>query len=413
MPAATKVRTAPVPAGRQAEALPVAAAPAGPALAPGRAARGHVCFVAPNLWLVFSGQTDIPFAGGAELQQAILARLLAREGWRVSIITQDFGQADGVAIDGVVVRKVFGVREGVPILRFVHPRLTRMWRALREVDADIYYYRSASMWVGVLAEFCRRRGKRLVYSAASDPDFEPGIGGQIRYARDRWLFRRGVARADALVAQNQAQVNAARAHYGREAVHIPSCYTPPASATPACAGAGGGDRVLWVGTLRATKRPEIFLELARRLPQWRFTLIGAPAPEDPALFGRIAAQAKLVPNLEFTGFLPLPETEKWFDRARVLVNTSLYEGLPNTFLQAWARGVPTLATVDVGTTANLAVGGTDALARELERLLRERRAWREASQRCRDYFACTHSPREVLARYLRLFEQLMTQPSRA
>ena len=399
MLAAAKVRTAAAVAARQDDTLPV----------PGRAARGHVCFVAPNLWLVFSGQTEIAFAGGAELQQAMLARLLAGAGWRVSIITQDFGQPDGIEIDGVVVRKVFAARDGVPVLRFAHPRLTRMWRALREVDADIYYYRSAAMWVGVLAEFCRRRGKRLVYAGASDPDFRPDIGGQIRYARDRWLFRRGVARADALVAQNQAQVSAARLHYGREAIYIPSCYMPP----PSAGGSAQGDRVLWVGTLRATKRPEMFLELARRLPAWRFTLIGAPAPEDPALFDRIAAQAKLVPNLEFTGFLPLPEAEKWFDRARLLVSTSLYEGMPNTFLQAWARGVPTLATVDVGAPANIAVDGADALARELERLLRDPRAWREASARCRDHFARTHSPREVLARYLGLFGGLLAQPSRA
>ena len=399
MPAAMKVRTAAAAAGRLPGTLPAAA--------PHRAARGHVCFVAPNLWLVFSGQTDIPFAGGAELQQAMLARLLAREGWRVSIVTQDFGQPDGIEVDGVVVRKVFGARDGVPVLRFVHPRLTRMWRALHEVDADIYYYRSASMWVGVLAEFCRRNGKRLVYSGASDPDFAPDIGGQIRYARDRWLYRRGVARADALVAQNQAQVSAARANYGREAVYIPSCYAPPASGA-ASAGVQG-DRVLWVGTLRATKRPELFLELARRLPQWRFAMIGAPAPEDGAFFRQIAAQAKLVPNLEFTGFLPLPEAEKWFDRARVLVSTSLYEGMPNTFLQAWARGVPTVATVDVGTPANLAVDGVEALAREVGRLLRDPHAWQEASQCCRGHFARTHSPQEVLARYLRLFEQLLAR----
>jgi glycosyltransferase involved in cell wall biosynthesis len=383
-----------------------------PASAPRPAPREHVCFVAPNAWLVFSGQTEVPFAGGAELQQAILARLLAAEGYRVSIITQDFGQPDGLEIDGVVVRKVFRGRDGVPVLRFVHPRLTRMWRALHEVDADIYYYRSASMWVGVLAEFCRRKNKRLIYAGASDPDFEPDIGGQIRYARDRWLFRRGVARAHALIAQNQAQVRSARAWYGREAVYIPSCYTLPAPARgPACAGAQG-DRVLWVATLRATKRPELFLELARRLPDWRFTMVGGPAPEDPALFERIAAQAKCVPNLEFTGFLPLAETEKWFDRARVLVNTSVYEGMPNTFLQAWARGVPTVATVDVGTVASRKVDDLQGLARELEGLLSDARAWREASLRCREHFARTHSAREVLARYVRVLEQLMADRHR-
>jgi hypothetical protein len=89
--------------------------------------------------------------GGAEVQQSILARLFVAHGYRVTMVCQDFGQPDGAQLDGVVVRKVFAGHEGIPVLRFVHPRLTRMWRVLREVDADIYYYRSASMWVGILA----------------------------------------------------------------------------------------------------------------------------------------------------------------------------------------------------------------------------------------------------------------------
>lgn len=380
-------------------ALAAAAAPL-----PARPARPHVCFVALNAWPVFSGRSDIALAGGAEVQQAMLARLLAADGYRVSMICQDFGQPDAVEMDGVVVRKVFGAHDGVPVLRFVHPRLSTMWRVLHEVDADIYYYRCASMWVGVLAEFCRRRGKRLIYAGASDRDFAPDIGGQIPYARDRWLYRRGLRRAHAIVVQNQVQLEGARAHYGREAVYIPSCYVAPR-------GAAGtrGERVLWVATLRATKRPELFLELARRLPARRFVMVGGPAPEDAELFARVAREARALPNLEFVGFLPLAEVEKWFDRARVFVNTSLYEGMPNTFLQAWARGVPTIATVDVGAPAGRAVADLDALARELERLLADGEAWRRASARCREHFARTYSPEEVVRRYARVFEQVMGQ----
>src|SRR5437879_13668389 len=51
---------------------------------------------------------------------------------------------------------------------------------------------------------------------------------------------------------------------------------------------------------------------------------------------------------QFTGFLPHARAERYFDRARVLVNTSLHEGVPNTFLQAGARGVPRVGVVDTG-----------------------------------------------------------------
>jgi glycosyltransferase involved in cell wall biosynthesis len=396
MAAATRLQRAAVVQDRPDEVLP--AAPA--ARAPQSGA--HVCFVAPYAWPVFSGNPEIQVVGGAEVQQSILARLFAANGYRVTMICQDFGQPDRVEIDGVVVRKVFSGAEGIPVVRFLHPRLTKMWRVLGEVNADIYYYRSASMWVGILDAFCRRYGKRLVYSGAANPDFARDIGGQIRFARDRWLYRRGVAGANAVVVQNPRQLEWLRETYGREGVHIPSCYVPPPSAR-----AGGGDLVLWVAMLRRQKRPELFLELARRLPAWRFAMVGGAALGDPEFYARIEAQARQLPNVEFAGFVPHAEAEKWFDRARVLVNTSLFEGMPNTFLQAWARGVPTLSFVDVGTTVNRKVQDIDEMGRELERLLTDGAAWRDASARSREHFARTHSPEEVMRRYARVFERVM------
>ena len=397
MPAATKVqRAAAVPD------CPEALLPA-PGGAPAPRRGWHVCLVAPYAWPVLSGNGSVQVVGGAEVQQSILARLFAARGFRVTMICQDFGQPDRAEVDGVLVRKVFSGEEGVPVLRFVHPRLTRMWRVLREVDADIYYYRSASMWVGILGAFCRRYGKRLIYAGAADPDFAPDIGGQIRFARDRWLFRRGVAGAHAIVAQNAAQVESVRRHYGREAVHIPSCYVPPAAA----AGAAPRDLVLWVAMLRRPKRPELFLELARRLPGRRFAMVGGPALDDPDFHAAVRAEASRLPNVQFTGFLPLAEAERWFDRARVLVNTSLYEGMPNTFLQAWARGVPTVSTVDAGAPVNQRVRDVDELTGAVERLLADAAAWRDASARCRAHFERTHSAGETLARYARLFDEVM------
>jgi glycosyltransferase involved in cell wall biosynthesis len=355
-----------------------------------------ICFVAPHAWPVLSRDPDIKVVGGAEVQQCILARLFARRGHRVSMICLDYGQPQRTEVDGVSVHRIFRMDAGMPVLRFLHPRLTSMWRALGAADADIYYYRSSAMWVGVVAEFCRRNGRRSIYAGASDMDFAPDAGGQIPLARDRWLYRQGLAAVDRIVAQNEEQVRTCLANHGRHAEIIPSCYEPPRVRTE-----DKSDLALWVGRIHPNKRPEMLLELAKRLPQRRFVMVGGAGQGVGDYEERIRAQAAGLPNVELTGFLPLAQVEPWFDRARVLVNTSLFEGMPNTFLQAWARDIPTVGTVDVGAGVHHVAMDVASLAAQVERL-----ADAATGGRYREYFERNHSPQEVVARYARVFDQL-------
>ena len=363
--------------------------------------RPHICFVAPNIWPVFSRDPDNELIGGAEVQQSIMARALVRAGYRVSMISLDFGQPQRVALDGVMLHKAYRPDAGLRGLRFIHPRITTLWRAMRAVDADIYYQRCSAMLTGLVAVFCRSYGKRSIFASACDLDFLPGRQ-PIRYLRDRWLFERGLALVDRIVVQNVAQQRDCRANYGRESTPIPSCYELPARVSP-----GTGDCVLWVASMRERdyKRPELFLELARRMPRRRFVMIGGAGGDarNPC-FERIRNEAAAIPNLEFTGFLPLARVEPYFDRARVLVNTSVHEGMPNTFLQAWARGVPTVAFVDTGARLRgeplyRVVERVEEAADEVERLFTDEAHWARASARCREYFGSTHSTSKVLERF--------------
>ncbi len=382
--------------------------------APGRAheapaARPHVCFVAPYVWPVLSRDERLKIVGGAEVQQAVLARLFRRAGHRVSVISLDFGQPDRAEVDGITVHKAYRQDDGIPVLRFLHPRLTSVWRKMAEVGADVYYQRSAAHLTAIVAEFCRRHGKRSVYAGASDRDFVPGRQ-QIQYRRDRWLYEHGLRSVDAVVVQNARQQQDCLRHYGREATLIPSCYELPERSSSKTS-----DCILWVGTVHTYKQPEIFLEIAARLPHRRFVMIGGSAAPGERLrrgyYEQIRDAAAKLPNVEFKGFLGLDEVEGWFDRGRVLVNTSVYEGMPNTFLQAWARGIPTVATVDVGARLDgkeiyKKIQNPDEGAAEIERLFGDQLHWARSSARCREYFDRSHSGTEVLSRYEKLFGAL-------
>jgi glycosyltransferase involved in cell wall biosynthesis len=372
------------------------------------AARRHICLVAPFAWPVFSRDPDTEVIGGAEVQQSILARALAAAGHRVSMICLDFGQPEKVSLDGVTVHRTYRLKAGLPVVRFVAPRITAMWKAMREVDADIYYQRCAGALTAVMAQFCRRHGKRSIFAGASDHDFVPGRQ-EIRYARDRWLFERGLARVDQIVVQNRTQQRSCREHYGRSSLLIPNCYELPAGSR-----LGGGDAVLWVGNVRAGKRPEILLDLARRLPHRRFVMVGGAGGHDRTpggYFDRIRREAAALPNVECTGFLPLSRVEPYFDQARIVVSTALHEGTPNIFLQAWARGVPTVAFFDVAARLHdepvyRVTANSEQMAEEIERVFDDAAYRARQAARCSHYFAATHSIPQVIGRYERLFAQL-------
>lgn len=369
--------------------------------ASGSAARPHICFVAPSTWPVISGDTTIPLIGGAEVQQGVIAPALAARGYKVSMVCLDFGQPDRAEVQGITVHKLYRPDEGIRVVRFVHPRLTTLWRVLREVDADIYYQRSAAATTGFMAAFCRRYGKRSIYAGACDHDFLPGRQ-DIQYARDRWLFDYGVRHADRVFVQNPTQRDLLRAHYGREGVLIPNCYANKSGARADPAG-----YVLWVATVRAQKRPEVLLEMARRLPQYRFVIVGGADPDRAGQeYARgIREAAVQLANVEYRGFMPFAEADRVFDGARVVVSTSPYEGFPNVFLQGWARGAPTVAFVDTGSrdpdgrAPYDIVADLDQASARVERLMRDDAAWRQASNRVLAHFERHHSVEAAMARY--------------
>lgn len=366
--------------------------------------RPHTCFVAPSLWPVFSADRRIQFVGGAEVQQSHLVRGLLRRGYPVSMICMDYGQSDRSIVDGVTVHRMHAPEEGLPVVRFLHPRLTSLWSAMRRANADIYYQRTAGAITGFVAAFARSQRRLSVYAAASDWDFDPGLP-KIRYGRDRTLFRWGLRNVSAIVVQSERQRQALARHYGREATVVSSCHGYAGKPSHP------GGAILWVGTIREIKRPGLFIDLARRCPQHRFRLVGGGTRDEGGLFARISREAAALPNLEMTGFVPFADVERCFDDASLLVNTSVSEGFPNTFLQAWSRGMPTLSFFDPdvrwkGHAVGEVVGSLDEMATCVQSLMGDEQHWKRAGSLCREYFAVHHTVDRAVDAYEAVFDHL-------
>ncbi|MGQ0834129.1 MAG: glycosyltransferase family 4 protein [Gammaproteobacteria bacterium] len=343
----------------------------------------HVCFVGlANLPLLAPEYRGL-HAGGAELQQTLLAKALARRGFRVSMVVADLGQSDGAAWHGVKTYKAYRPDAGAPVLRFAHPRWTGVWSALRRADADIYYTSCAGMLVGEAAMFTAGHARKLVFRVASNSDCDPDEL-LVRYGRDKWLYRYGLRRADLVLAQTALQEQALLRNYGRVSRVVAPLVDLAARRR------GWRDRdidVLWVGNLRRLKRPELLLEAARKLPELRFHMIGGSMPGATQYFETVRLAASRLPNVTFHGLVPNHEVKGFYERARALAGTSEVEGFPNTYLQAWAHGTPVVAFLDpealIGRHGlGRPVDSAEALSAALAHLARDTNAWAAASERC-------------------------------
>jgi hypothetical protein len=96
----------------------------------------------------------------------MIAPALAKRGYRVSMICYDYGQPDGIEQSGVTIFNMHKPDEGIPVVRYLHPRLTSLWRALGRADADIYYQRTAAAYTGFVSAFCRKHGRKAIYAGA-------------------------------------------------------------------------------------------------------------------------------------------------------------------------------------------------------------------------------------------------------
>ncbi len=297
----------------------------------------RVCFVSLNSSHLLFHENSRSFMGGAELQQFLIGSELSRRGRGVSFITRKPESVEPLACKGINVFTTFRQSEGWPVVRFFYPRAYTILKALTKVDTDIYYVRGSSFILALVVFIARCRGRTVVFCGAYDLDFEPDRI-ELPSHKDKWMYVWALRRVDAVIAQNSTQQRLARENFGLSTEKIHNCY-PPATGQSSF-----HPEALWVGNFRDTKNPEAYLSLAEKIPEFRFNMIGGkPGQRD---FQKITESAQHIANLNYLGFRPLEETEKLFGRVKLFVNTSQYEGFPNTFLQAWSRGVPVISFVD-------------------------------------------------------------------
>ncbi|MDZ7267779.1 MAG: glycosyltransferase family 4 protein [candidate division KSB1 bacterium] len=372
--------------------------------------------------------------GGAEVQAWLLAKELARRGFEVHYLAQSLQgrgkqteMRDGVWLHWLAYRGYFLWRNSL-----------NYYRALQQIAPDMLIQRLTSFNTGVIGWYARRFRKPFAWICTDNAVPTPWL-----FTRREWHAGRqkrrlaklkvpllllngmvcdlarewGMRQASHVFTQNQEQFHKLLRNFGMPSLPLPSGHEVPASLVPPRE-KFHRPVILWVGNLGANKRPEKFVALAGMLPQhdWKFVMVGGKAGQSPPGW----MSDNWPGNLRWLGERSFEETLSWFDQAAVLVNTSRSdsEGFPNTFLQAWLRGVP-VVTLEVDpdgivTQNNLGrvTGSVSEMAQALQELLAEEDRYNELSQRVAN-FAGRHFAISAVADYFLNVIELSPKSRRA
>lgn len=345
-----------------------------------------ICFIGLYTYPLFNSDCVSPF-GGSEVRISLLAKELARRGQLdVSLIVFDHGQPRIEMREQVRVISWVGKHCMVNVypneanqtgngkssfaeklkpclpsfawkfLQFIR-RVKRqlhifgkigahsIWRSdiktFDEVNADVYITAGNGELTADIVYYCKAKGKKFILLSGSDLDFDPDIKSNSQYVTpygvNGFLMQYTLDHADAFILQTERQRDLLREHFQRDGVVIRN----PIDMTQKFQPAQNSNVVLWVGKSDLVKRPELAMKLAKEFPQYDFTLIMSFSNENIHL--ETLTIAKSLPNVTILPYIPYEKVEEIYAKAGLLVNTSVFEGFPNTFLQAAKYGVPILS----------------------------------------------------------------------
>jgi len=161
-----------------------------------------------------------------------------------------------------------------------------------------------------------------------------------------------------------------------------------------------------------TKQPELFIDLAKKLPQEKFTMICPPAESNLSYFKKVRVEAQKVKNLTFIKQVPFKKIDSYFKQAKVFISTSLTEGFPNTFIQAGKNMTPIISfkvnpdkiiiNYQLGFCA---MGKKDLLSASLKKILTNQKLWLKFSINAYQYVLNHHNLKKTVKSYKEIFLQ--------
>lgn len=357
--------------------------------------------------------------GGAEHQTFLLARGLAELGHEVVFLTTNSDQEGKYTTGRITViktpgRRIVGLKEHRQIIE----------KAIQEIMPDVCYVRVFED-LATIVSLCKHEGIPVVSMSCHAMETSPLLVGYhpretIGHLRSMNTFLHlrsflSIRNSTAHVCITNTLQRKIQRWFPRKLMQViyNGSLVPPLQETHD----ESSGQVIWVNNLKRFKRPEIFIELARCLPQFRFVIIGRMVNgKYGKKLGKALEQASS--NLKYLGPMTIDQANAAIRHSDLLLYTSLpEEGFGNSFTQAWLRQVPTISlSFDPdGIIEREKIGRCSSkfeqLVIDVKQLMEDEPTRRDMGRRAREYAIRHHSVERMVSNYESLFHKILSNSS--
>jgi glycosyltransferase involved in cell wall biosynthesis len=321
--------------------------------------------------------------GGFGRATRLIGRELVKRGLEVfAVVPKRAGQRTFENLDGI---KVFGFKPGNPISAI---------RFFEKADADIYH--SCEPSFGTYLAMKTMPLKKHIVTCRDPRDFndwmmefkKPSLNKiQVIFNyiyENNFFVRNSIKRMDGVFTTAKYLIPKVTKMYSLE--NFPE-FLPTPVEMPNNIEKAKTPTVCYVARFDRRKRPEIFLQMARRFPQVTFIAVGKSRNEKWDL--HLRRTYANIPNLNLVGFVDQFSTNllsEIYQKSWILINTATREGLANTFIEAAANKCAILSAVDPDEFSSKFGywAQKDDFDRGLEYLLHQNN-WKEKGERGHEY----------------------------
>jgi len=365
-----------------------------------------ICFLSLGSSSLLAGK-DHEYIGGAEVEQTCLANELVALGYDISFVTYRHG--NGISQienrDKMEIIQTYERDKAIEISTLI--KYKSIWSALKKSNAEIYFHESGS--TGLLPLFSYLKRKKFVYRIPSDAMvLSRPLSGKYTF-QEKIINTIEIKRADIVIAQSEFQKRILKERFKKNSIIIKNGLIIPKVTCEI----NNDPIILWVASIRSIKRPHLFIELAKSIPNAHFEMVGGKVIGETLLYEKIRMAAKKLPNLRFHGFVPYYNVNEYFNRASIFVNTSIIEGFPNTFIQAWMHYTPIVSlNVDPDKIIqNKKLGffsGTfEQMVLDLKILLEDETLRKAIGKNARKYVEKEHNIKKTVKKYIEVFNEIL------